>query len=620
MDKSASLLVHQQVPEFVVSDSPRFIEFMQAYYEYLETFNQPVDRLRDVDETSGDLVAFLRNEFATRFPHSSVDDRKLIKIVRELYKVKGTVNAIDLLFRIFFGEAVTVSEPGKQLLRPSDGKWEQLQSITVVSKFGALPVDQPNLVLQFGNANAITNFFEATKIELVATNTYVIYFRFSAYDFDVDQEIDYYVGANLLWKGRVVPAPTKFEVVDGGNDWKLGQVIRFPGTVSDTILQATQVTPDGVLVDVRPIEWGMFHSDNQTVNVSPYPNKPSNATVDIQSTIVAYDVVNDSYVYDHQITFDDYLDGAEEELIGFSNTFLESSYVGSDYVDRDYVGILALSHRTSGGSTAARLQVNTGVTIEEWIASRANIVCKFGPVTTYVGKYLTEDGQLSNPSVRIQDSYFYQLFSYVIQTTRSVDEYSGILSVVHPAGYKYFNDLLHTEVVLANDFDVSRVISNDRVFLVDLTTIQESPILHLLTSFGHSVNVVDGVPILKLALRASDDDVTATANAPTFGISVGVQSTPIIASTEKPLLSPTVALRTTAATNTSASLYAVKQLEDLTVPLDTVKHGINKNITIGTIPVDDNGSSTSLSNMQYNVEDDYFGEGYVSDELTLTIG
>jgi hypothetical protein len=141
----------------------------------------------------------------------------------------------------------------------------------------------------------------------------------------------------------------------------------------------------------------------------------------------------------------------------------------------------------------------------------------------------------------------------------------------------------------------------------------------LLNNCWRNGNSLYWVPILKLALRASDD-VTVTTNAPTFGIGVRLQSTPILASTETPLLSPTVALKTTAVTTTSASLYAAKQLEDLTVPLDTVKHSINKNITIGTNSVDDNGSSTSLSNMQYNVEEDYFGEGYVSDELTLTIG
>ena len=82
MTNNASLLVRQQVPEFVVNDSPRFIEFLKGYYEFLSSYDAQLDRIRNVDETADSLVQFLRHEFATRFPNSMVDDRKLIKIVR----------------------------------------------------------------------------------------------------------------------------------------------------------------------------------------------------------------------------------------------------------------------------------------------------------------------------------------------------------------------------------------------------------------------------------------------------------------------------------------------------------------------------------------------------------
>lgn len=616
MDKSASLLVRQQVPEFVVNDSPRFIEFMKGYYEFLDSFNNPVDRLRNVDETTDELVQFLRHEFATRFPQAAVDDRKLIKIVRELYKVKGTVNAIDLLFRIFFSETVTVSEPGKQLLRPSDGRWEQFQSVTAISKFGSLPVDQSNLVLQFGDQESATNFIEASKIELAAANTYEIYFRYSNYTFEVDQEIDYYVGNSLVWKGRIVPSASQFEVVAGGNNWKVGQVIRFPGTVSDTILQVTHASTTGELQSVRPIEWGRFHSDNQTINVSPYPNKPTNATYDIQSNIVAYNAGTDTYIYNHVIEFNDYVDGLSEDMIGYSDTFTESSYVGADYVEQRYVGLLVIVKSSSEGSSSAPLQTNSSVTIEDWLASRATIACKFGPLTTYFGRYLTEDGQASNPSIRIQDSYFYQLFSYVIQSTRSIDEYSGILSVVHPAGYKYFNDLLRTDVVLANNFEVQRNITNDKLFLNDLIAIAESgALLDLIKAFGHSVTMTDASMAL-VTVKPIESSVTST-DSDTFAIGkllATAQETSDVA-----VFSPTLFRAHTVTVSETDVIAFTKAANDETVPSDTLSSSINKNITAGTTSVDDNGSSNSQTRIEYTTED-FFGGDYVSDDITLQIG
>lgn len=615
MTNNASLLVRQQVPEFVVNDSPRFIEFLKGYYEFLSSYDAQLDRIRNVDETADSLVQFLRHEFATRFPNSLVDDRKLIKIVRELYNIKGTVNAIDLLFRIFFGEAVTVSEPGRQLLRTSDGKWEQLQSITVVSKFGALPLDQTNVVLQVGTLDLNTSFIEVSSIKLIATNTYIIYFRYSNHSFDADQEVDLYNGSTLVWKGRIVPGASSFEVVAPGTSWKVGQIIRFPGTVSNTVLQVTQTTPTGELVEVRPIEWGKFHFDNQSINVSPFPNRPTNATYNIQSNIVAYDSGSGSYVYDHVIEFNDYTDGTSEDILGYSDTFTESSYVGADYVSKSYVGLLVIASSNSANVTASN-STNNSVSIEEWLTSRATLTCKFAPLTTYIGKYLTEDGQISNPSIRLQDSYFYQLFSYVIQTTKSIDEYASILSVVHPAGYKYFNELLRTNLVIANDFSVERNVTNDKLFLNDLATIEDSdPIFDLLKAFGHAVTMVDGGLILLLNKPLVETVSLIDTKTRAFVKNIAIAQL----TSDSVSLSPTINTADLTTLAETGVLSFGKIVDDSSIPIDITTVGINKSITEGTTSIDDNGSSNSQTRIQYTT-DTYFSEDYVSDDITLQIG
>lgn len=54
------------------------------------------------------------------------------------------------------------------------------------------------------------------------------------------------------------------------------------------------------------------------------------------------------------------------------------------------------------------------------------------------GRYLNDDGHLSS-SKRIQDSYYYQEFSYELQSDVSIRKYLNLLEeLVHPAGLKYF--------------------------------------------------------------------------------------------------------------------------------------------------------------------------------------
>ncbi len=59
-----------------------------------------------------------------------------------------------------------------------------------------------------------------------------------------------------------------------------------------------------------------------------------------------------------------------------------------------------------------------------------------------VGKYLNNEGFLSDKQ-KIQDSEFYQKFSYVIKAGRNISQWKNVYNkLVHPAGFKYFGEIL----------------------------------------------------------------------------------------------------------------------------------------------------------------------------------
>lgn len=517
MNKDASLLIQQQVPEFVVNSSPQFIEFMKAYYDFMSEYTQDVESFRDVYDTSDQLLKLLRNEFASRFPGARINDRQLIRVVREIYKTKGTISALELLFRIFFDTSIIVYEPGRQLLRASDSKWERLQSMTFRTKFGALPLDD-SITIKPSGSNIASLFIDTVKIDEVGPAVYKVYFRYKNTVYPEPIEFDYYSGSTLVWKGVLVKDVAGFSVLDGGGSWSLGEVIRFPGTEKDSILTVDQISSTGAIQSVNTVEFGGFHAENQQLSVSPFI-KPVNATFDVTSTIVGFDPGSGNYIYDHQVSLDDYVPSIGESVTGYSDALTELSYVAPDYVGTGYLAEVVLSVKYTQANNEIVNQLQSVVTIEEWLDSRAIIVCDYDYVTSYKGKYLAEDGQLSNPSIRLQDSYFYQVFSYVIQSTIPVSEYQSILASIHPAGFKNFGELLQSSLIdVSNQIELYRTVSRDRLLENDLVDITEA-LAKAFTKVATESSTVTDLAELQITLRPSHS-VTSTDSAPAFTVTI----------------------------------------------------------------------------------------------------
>jgi hypothetical protein len=69
----------------------------------------------------------------------------------------------------------------------------------------------------------------------------------------------------------------------------------------------------------------------------------------------------------------------------------------------------------------------------------ANAVVVQG-VYSYPGRYLNDDGHISSYNF-IQDRDYYQTFSYVIKSTKSISEYRKVLKdILHPSGMKLFGE------------------------------------------------------------------------------------------------------------------------------------------------------------------------------------
>jgi hypothetical protein len=125
-----SNLIKNQIPNFIKSENPKFLIFLEKYYEWLEQSNnifsqtETLYNSKDLDLVNDYYLDQIINEILPNFPKEILLDKtKFIKHVGEFYRTKGTPESIKFLFRILYNEEIEIYYPKEQILKVSDGKW-----------------------------------------------------------------------------------------------------------------------------------------------------------------------------------------------------------------------------------------------------------------------------------------------------------------------------------------------------------------------------------------------------------------------------------------------------------------------------------------------------------------
>lgn len=465
--------ISSQFPDHMVQDAPLLVAFMETYYRYEDQRSKATGSIQnlyqtfDIDLTEEDYVVNFYNEYGSQLPREvAMDRRNFIKILNQIYNAKGTEKALKLIFQAVFNEKIEVSFPGESRLRASDGIWVRENYITLETKFGTLPDGVVTLSL----SNSTGDYtFETTRTEVVSSSTIRCYFRsFTNIKFDNGQRVFHFDSfGQMVYAGDLIPSPAFLSIVTPGQDWQVGQVVVIPGTDSNTVAKVTSVSSSGGITGVQIIEYGSYHPDGQIITTSPYPNKPSSSSVVVDSQVVS----TEPLVYLHTLSIEDFVSEISENVVGISDSLTPNSYFLEDYVEQSYVGTNVF---TQSSTQSAVVGEETGdLTIQQWLASRATLAYHYEDVVKLQGYYLNEQGQLSNQAIKLQDNYFYQAFSYLIETSRDITEYRRLLQVVHPAGTKRFSTLSQ-EVVLDVNVTAQRDIYVDSLAITESNSSDES--------------------------------------------------------------------------------------------------------------------------------------------------
>jgi len=141
-----SLLVSQHIPDFVRSDHPKFVTFIEKYYEFLannslmqtsdgtnyygaDYASKAISDIHDIDTTDIDLfVESFQKQYAVNFPRSvynTEDTRILYKNILDFYRAVGTEDSFKMLFRLIYNEDIEIYYPKEDMLIASGGNYVQ---------------------------------------------------------------------------------------------------------------------------------------------------------------------------------------------------------------------------------------------------------------------------------------------------------------------------------------------------------------------------------------------------------------------------------------------------------------------------------------------------------------
>jgi hypothetical protein len=459
-------IVSKQIPEFAREDYPLFVAFIEAYYEYLDqTEQRNITELRDIDKTLDSFIQYFKNELDIfGGTYNNINERLFLRKIKEVLLAKGGEASYKFLFKLLYGKTASISYPWDQVLKASDGKWQQDMSIFVNVTDG-----DPNTL----PGNRITILGVNQRIKVFVNK--VVYRENNVWEVFIDRyyygkiEVGYSIEFGSV-AGTILPTTVSYSVELPGTGFKVGQIITgttvSQGKFITQRLKVTKINPDptnplvGGLVNFVTLDFG-YGYDSDFFLFQASGTVVGNSNISIGRREGATGAFTQQYSITNDTKIDSYAD------YGY---ILTPDYVVLEYTDPTYA--------------ATYLQQFYQQSINEQGSHPNYVLIKFniGAVAKYQGHYNTNDGFLDD-DMYIQDSYRYQKYSYLITVDEKLDNFKSLIkSYLHPAGTALF-----AEYQIQNEFNpatyaiqeleqwiskatfttINKTITNDNVILTD---------------------------------------------------------------------------------------------------------------------------------------------------------
>ena len=428
----------RQVPEAIRNDYPLFVEFIKAYYEYLNNnYLLKIEDSHSIDKSLDSFLKYFKKEMADRIPIEYANDpRNFLANIKSFYAARGSEESYKFIFRTLFNKEAEILYPSKQILRASDGRWKQDISVFLLvdPTSGTNPDTGQKDLFQLGNGFATITTEEKsfrTYVERVVLYGGTIYETFIQRDYSDEIQVGSTLSATIngvTYKGIVQRCPTKVSVFKPGKGFKPGDTFFLSTSIGRGCeVKVTKVGSEGEIKAIQVLSFGLDYKTRFFSYLSSKTDTAFEYIHPINKHIGPGGVVK----YESTSSYTESTEGFIEYGFATKQTYMSYDTMINNsnplYAQGDYVGEVVSSFYSS-------VNDDLGTGNEDL----AVIEVQLGAIAKYPGYYQSQNGFISD-EMYIHDGKYYQAYSYVIKVEEQLDKYADLIkAVLHPAGSKMF--------------------------------------------------------------------------------------------------------------------------------------------------------------------------------------
>jgi hypothetical protein len=294
VENPLSSIISEYLPDFISNEHAGFVDFMEAYYEWLEYKENPygtsvtlMDTL-DIDRTLDSFVEYFRETYLHNFPKTyaatanyNINEKTILKNINDFYKAKGTEKSYKFLFRILHDSDVLFYYPKKDILRVSDGKWVENKSIKVTSDNGNTNFSLKDKQIQQidpslnGAITAYANVDNVYQYQLQQYQVTELFLTDINGTFTQGSKIQSTLDGGNRITERIYSIPSDILISNGGVGYRSGDVVNVDETSSNYISgigakgSVDRVNLTGVVKKAQINNFGVDYKSANTENILP---------------------------------------------------------------------------------------------------------------------------------------------------------------------------------------------------------------------------------------------------------------------------------------------------------------------------------------------------------------
>ena len=232
--KFISVFIQNQFPRFYEEYGQTFIRFVEAYYEWMETEGPLYDSRRasdyqDIDTTVDRFIIYFKNKYLQNIQLETRSNVELlVKHSLDVYRSRGTIRSIDLLFRLVFGVGADVYYPFDDVIQPSSGEWIIPRYIEVSTQDDLNKFVGREILGVTSGAQAFVESWVRKKAGSKQLD--ILYISVLEGNFVLGERINTVnTPFNLLECPSVIGSLTNINIIDGATGFDIGDILEVKG-------------------------------------------------------------------------------------------------------------------------------------------------------------------------------------------------------------------------------------------------------------------------------------------------------------------------------------------------------------------------------------------------------